>query len=139
LSFVGRVRDAIGLAKNLVELPRHPKYNLATNRGSGADYGRTRLLDLLAQWDLWNEYLAVADTVYLDEDGTPESQLKRLRYLGVAYAATGNGEAADGQVKKLEGMREKLKAEQEEAADKAEKEERQRREPEATQDAPDGR
>jgi peroxiredoxin len=139
LSFVGRVHDAMGIARNLVELPRHPKYNLATNGGSGADYGRTRLMDMAAQWDLWEEYLALADTVYLDEDGTPQSQVKRLRYLGVAYAAKGNNELADEQVKKLQAMADKLRAEQEEAADKAEAEARDRKEPEDKQDAAAGR
>jgi peroxiredoxin len=139
LAFVGRARDAIGLAKNLVELPRHPKLNLSTNAGSGADYGRSRLIDLLAQYDLWDEYLALADTVYLDDDGTPQSQLKRLRYLGVAHAATGHDDAADDVVKKLESIRDKLKTEQEEAADKAEAEARNRREPEEKVDAAAGR
>ena len=38
---VGRVDDAIDLAKNMTELPRHPKYN-SLKRGSSA-YGRARL------------------------------------------------------------------------------------------------
>ena len=139
LAFVGRARDAVALAKNLVELPRHPKLNLATNGGSGADHGRTRLMDVLAQYDLWNEYLALADTVYLDDDGTPQSQLKRLRYLGVAHAAIGNNPSADEAVKKLEAMREKLRSEQEEAADKAEDEARNRKETEEKVDAAAGR
>ncbi|HEX8914077.1 MAG TPA: hypothetical protein VF796_17140, partial [Humisphaera sp.] len=54
---VGRVGDAVDLAKNMVELPRHPKYNAASNRGSGAEYGRARLLDALSQHELWQEYL----------------------------------------------------------------------------------
>jgi peroxiredoxin len=139
LSYLGRVRDGINLSKNLIELPRHPKYNLSANRSSGADFGRMRLMDLLAQWDLWDEYLKLADTVYLDEDGTPESQLRRTRYLGVACAATGNNEAADAQVKKLEAMAAKLKAEQEEAADKAEDEAKAKNEPEEKQAAAAGR
>lgn len=139
LSFVGRMRDAIGLSKNLVELPRHPKYNLATNGGSGADYGRSRLMDLLALYELWDQYLALSATVYLDEDGTPDSQLRRLRYLGVAFAATGNRTAADEQITKLEAMRDKLRAEQEEAADKAEEEAKKRNDPEEKQDAAAGK
>ena len=38
LIFVGRMRDAIDLAKNMCELPRHPKYNTLT-KGS-ANFGR---------------------------------------------------------------------------------------------------
>lgn len=110
LAYLGRVRDAVGLAKNLVELPRHPKHNVATNRNSGADFGRTRLMEVLAQFELWDEYIRLADTVYLDDDGTPESKVKRARYLGVAHAAKGDREAAEAQVKALEAMREKPKA-----------------------------
>ena len=107
LAYLGRVREAVGLAKNLVELPRHPKHNLATNRNSGADFGRTRLMDVLAQFELWDEYLRLAGTVYLDDEGTPESKVKRARYLGVAHAAKGDAAAAEAQVKKLEAMRPK--------------------------------
>ena len=35
LAYIGRVRDSIDLAKNLVELPRHPRYNTLDSRGSG--------------------------------------------------------------------------------------------------------
>ena len=139
LSMVGRVRDAVGLAKNLVELPRHPKHNVATNRNSGADFGRSRLMEVLPLWEMWDEYIALAGTTYLDDEGTPDSQLRRLRYLGVAHAAKGNNALADEQVKRLEKLTSRAKTEQEEAADKAEQEAKQRNEPEEKQAAAAGR
>lgn len=54
LSHVGRVRDAIDLAKNMIELPRHPKYNQLSGKGS-AQYGRTRLFDVLVLYEMWDE------------------------------------------------------------------------------------
>ena len=47
--FVGRMRDAIDLAKNMCELPRHPKYNTLT-KGS-ANFGRLRLYEALARFE----------------------------------------------------------------------------------------
>ena len=104
---VGRVRDALDLARNLAELPRHPKHNAPAGRNSAASMGRERMLDVLAQHELWDQFLALADTVYLNggPDETPDQQVRRLRYLGVAHAAKGNSERADEQVKALEAAR----------------------------------
>jgi peroxiredoxin len=139
LAYVGRVRDAIDLAKNLVELPRHPKYNVVTNNGSGADDGRRRLIEVLSTYELWDEYVALCDTVYLDADGTPQSQARRLRYLGVAHARLGDSGKAAGQLAALEKMLAAVKDEQEAAGDKAAAEARDKKEPEDKADAAEGR
>jgi peroxiredoxin len=139
LLYVGRVRDAVDLAKNLVETPRHPKYNLANNQGSGADDGRQRLMDVLSQYELWNELIKACNSVYLEPDGTPASQLRRLRYLGVAYARTSEPAKAAEQVAALEKMLANVKADQETAGDKAADEARGRNEPEDKVDAAEGR
>lgn len=139
LAYVGRVRDAIDLAKNLIELPRHPKYNLATGRHSGADDGRERLIDVLSQFELWDEFIAACQSGVLDEHGTPQSQVRRLRYLGVAYARTGEARKAAKQVAALERMLSSVKAEQETAGDKAASAASDRKEPEDKVDAAEGR
>jgi len=89
LSHIGRVKDAVALAKNMVELPRHPKFNMP-NRGKSASFGRTRLLELLERYELWDETLALADTMYLDPTDAPGEQVKRLRLIGVAQASKGD-------------------------------------------------
>jgi peroxiredoxin len=119
LVFCGRVRDAIDLAKNMVELPRHPKHNRATEGYSGAGLGRARLIEVLAQHELWDEYLALCDTVYLNEDLSPDQQVERLRYLGVAAAAKGQADRAMQQIAALEQTRAKLRVEVFEAGGKA--------------------
>jgi peroxiredoxin len=139
LAFVGRARDAIDLAKNLVALPRHPKYNVVTNGGSGADSGRRRLIDTLTQYELWDEYVALCATGYLDADGTPDSQLRRLRYLGVAHAKRGEKDQAAAVVATLERMAADVKGEQETAGDKAAAEATEKKEPEDKVDAAEGR
>ena len=75
LIYVGRVHDAIDLAKNMIELPRHPKYN-TLGKGS-ANFGRDRLFEVLARFELWDELIALCQTPYLEptdvEDGAGQA------------------------------------------------------------------
>ncbi len=86
LSHIGRVNDAVALAKNLIELPRHPKFNMPNKGNKSAGYGRTRLFELLDRYELWDETLKLADTMYLDSTESPGEQVKRLRLIGLAHA-----------------------------------------------------
>jgi peroxiredoxin len=87
---IGRVQDAIDLAKNMQELPRHPKYN-TLNRGS-SKLGRERLLLVLSSYRLWPQLIELADTIYLEPTDDPELQVERLRHLGIALAFTSQAE-----------------------------------------------
>ena len=40
LNMIGRVHDAIDLSKNMLDLPRHPKYNQPDRHGTSSDLGR---------------------------------------------------------------------------------------------------
>lgn len=84
---VGRARDAIELAKNMIELPRHPKYN--TPRKGSANYGRRRLFEALHTFEMWDELLALTDSAYLEPTDDEDDQLRRRRARGVALASTG--------------------------------------------------
>ena len=87
LMFIGRISDALDLAKNMIELPRHPKYNSVKKGGSSAAYGRQRLFQVLSQGELWRELLALADSPYLEPTDDHAEQVKRLRHIGrAAYA-----------------------------------------------------
>jgi len=119
LSHVGRVRGAIDLAKNMIELPRHPKYNQLLGKGS-AQFGRTRLFDVLVLYELWDELLALSETTYLEPTDVVEEQVKRLRYVGVAHFSKGDVYGGQAQISRLEEMLAELKAEQQRAADEAE-------------------
>jgi peroxiredoxin len=85
---VGRVLDAVSLAKNMVELPRHPNYNTMARGGSGK-LGRERLITVLTEFELWDELLALADTPYLERTDIEGEQLRRLRAIGTALYRTG--------------------------------------------------
>jgi peroxiredoxin len=90
LSHLGRVREAIDLARNMIELPRHPKYNMLNQeRGSSAKYGRQRLIEVLVRWELWEELLALSETVYLEPTDILAEQARRLRAMGIAAFGSG--------------------------------------------------
>ena len=101
LIHVGRVHDAADLAKNMTELPRHPRYNKFAKRGS-AWFGRLRLFQVLRTYELWNEIIALAKTPYLEPTDIEEEQIKRLRYLGLAYFQVGDMSNGNAQIAELQ-------------------------------------
>jgi len=114
LIFIGRVHDAVALAKNMISLPQHPKYNTLKKRGS-AKYGRMRLLQVLRTYELWDQMIALSKTPYLAPTDIEEEQNNRLRYLGLAYYAKGNTKDGDAQLAKLQKRLDTLQAEKKQA------------------------
>lgn len=112
LIHVGRVHDAVDLAKNMIELPRHPRYNTLAKNGS-TSHGRRRLFQVLRTYELWDDLIDLADSSYLEPTDDENEQIKRLRYLGLAYFQTGNQEAGNAQIAELERRLETLKTEAE--------------------------
>jgi len=108
LVHLGRVQAALDMAKNMCELPRHPRYN--TINGGSAHYGRMRLFEVLATFELWDPLIALCETPYLDPTDNEREQQKRLRFLGMAYFRKSDLEKGQGPLKEL---RDRLKAKQE--------------------------
>lgn len=110
LMHAGKHKDALLLAKNLIEIPRHPKYNTIAGRKSGF-YGRLRLFEVLARFELWQQTIALAETPYMVEVGANDAdQIKRLRYLGIAHARLGKFTAAEKVLAELDQRLAKDKA-----------------------------
>ncbi|MEQ9070976.1 MAG: alkyl hydroperoxide reductase, partial [Gimesia chilikensis] len=101
LIFIGRVHDAVDLAKNMISLPQHPKYNTLKKRGS-AKYGRMRLLQVLRTYELWDDIIALSQTPYLEPTVEEDEQLTRLRYLGLAYFQSGRASEGDQVIAQLQ-------------------------------------
>lgn len=118
LSHIGRVHYGVELAKNLVEMPRHPKFNVSTKSGS-AQYGRSRLIELLQRFELWEDVVALADTSYLEATDTPREQVRRLRLLAAAHDELGNEKQFAEMSKQLDALLAKEKENQKAAGDKA--------------------
>lgn len=117
---IGRVSDAIDLAKNMIQMPRHPKYNNIKKSGS-YKYGRTRLFDILRTYQMHDELIRLCNTPYLEASGDEKEDLKRTRYLAASLVATGNPAAAQKLRSQLETDLERKRKEQKVAGDKAEK------------------
>ena len=85
LMLLGRVREALELAKNMIELPRHPKYNALNGRGS-ASLGRERLIGVLTNYRLWPQLVELANSVYLEPTSDELKQDERNAWLAIAYS-----------------------------------------------------
>jgi peroxiredoxin len=109
LGFIGRVHDAVAVAKNLVENPRHPKYNTLGGYSS-AGQGLTRLIETLERYELWDETMRLFAAGYLE--GNPSNtyqERNRLRLLGCAAYAMGKRAAGAGFADQLEQLAAKQK------------------------------
>ena len=90
LIFIGRMNDALDLAKNMTELPRHPKYNMVSKGGTSSAYGRQRLMQVLDEAELWQEVVDLAESPYLQPTEILGERVKRLRLLGRAHSRLAN-------------------------------------------------
>ncbi|MCA9214972.1 MAG: redoxin domain-containing protein [Planctomycetales bacterium] len=122
MMFIGRVSDALDLAKNMISLPRHPRYNLVTKRSSSSHYGRTRLFQVLSQGELWKELIELSDSPYLEPTDEFPEQIKRLRYVGRAHGWLGDISELAAIRSELQTLHDKLSQEKKEAVTKAEDE-----------------
>ncbi len=116
LNHLGRANDAAALARNMVELPRHPKNNTLTKPGKpseygkrgSARYGRMRLLETLLRYEMWEEIIRASQTVYLEPTTIPEEQAKRLAAVGTAHFALGQAEKGAETLAKLNELKQRL-------------------------------
>jgi peroxiredoxin len=86
-SHIGQVRDAIAVARNLVEQPRDPQKNNANDGGSPQRNGRIRWAEVLARYELWDDLIAATNSGNLDWSDIPYERVQRAYFLGQAYAA----------------------------------------------------
>ena len=86
LLHIGRVEDAINLAKNMTENPRHPRYNSLTRRGSSY-YGRARLFTTLYMYERWQQMIDLSQTPYLEETTNETEKVKQWKYVGISCHA----------------------------------------------------
>ena len=95
LSFVGRANDAVSLARNMIELPRHPKYNTLKKKSGSSSYGRRRLLQVLREYQFFDTAVDLCQSAYLDCPNLPDEQIKTLRLLACSAAMTGRNQIVE--------------------------------------------
>lgn len=130
LNYVGRVRDALALAANMVEVPQHPRYNAVglTNNGTPyresvydtANQGRLRLMETLLRYELWEDALALSETVYLEPTDRGLEQARRARLIGVAQFARGQTNEGRAQIATIETAAKVLRKERASGVDASE-------------------
>lgn len=113
-AYLGRAHEALALAKNMTELPRHPKYNTFEKRGGSASYGRTRLLQILREFQLYEEAVRCCNSVYIQPTEKTSEQIKRIRLLATSLYMLKDDEAAAETETELTELIENLKSEQKE-------------------------
>jgi len=130
LGYIGRVSDAIDLAKNMIELPRIGPRTATGGKPShgGFKMGRDRLTAALIAWERWDELLALDGGAYMPPLDDTNEEAERLRLTGTAAFLTGNkalGEAKTDAIRtwleNVKAERAKKSAEAEAAAKKANK------------------
>ncbi len=84
---LGRAREAMALAANLIAIPRHPDFNALNKNDTSAGFGRTRLLETMEKWELWEDLAAAVDSVWIGPVTQAAPEVVRLRASGVAAFA----------------------------------------------------
>ena len=112
---LGRVSDAIDLAKNMVELPQHPKYNDLGMDGS-AYYGRLRLFEVLSRFELWDQLLTLSETLYLSPTDKFKEQIRQLRTIGKACFRSNRIDRGNETITQLESILKEKEAARETAS-----------------------
>lgn len=124
LIYTGRVQAALDLSRNLVSLPRHPKFNSLSKRGS-YKFGRQRLLQTLSEYALWEELIEEAGGHYLPPTKDAGQQEEWLGWLAVAQFMTGDAKQGAKTLRSLQRRRLALQSELLDLADEKARDDRQ--------------
>jgi len=104
LATIGRAGEAVALARNMISLPRHPKYNTLAKRGGSASHGHRRLLSALEQFELWEELADLCESGELEALEDINESRRRLQLLGVAHFKNGDLEKGEDVIARIRPM-----------------------------------
>jgi len=114
---LGRAGESIALAKNLLSMPRHPEGNTLEKENTSASYGRTRLLETLLKFELWDQMLELDGSPLLDITANRSHEIARLRAMGVAAFFANDQVKLAATIAKLESLEKSAPKKKEEAKD----------------------
>ena len=110
LNHVGRVREALDLSRNMIELPRLAKFegegDKKTYKPNGSwQYGRQRLRDTLLRFELWDTLIAEAENSHhLQADPKVIPDLEWNRVVAIAKFESGDHAGGLAHLKKIETL-----------------------------------
>ena len=120
LSYQGRVEEAVAVAKNLAELPRHPKKNRLSKGDEIAGYARRRLVSLCEDHELWDMAVQLQRDGYLEASDDVEGEVLRVGLLGRALFRLGRTDDAERIVAEVDALLPRARAQRAKAVDEAE-------------------
>jgi len=94
LSYVGAADAALAVAKNLAELPRHPKWNRVEEGDEIAGYARARLVQVCEDFELWEQAVHLVRDGWLERSESVKAEVQRLGLLGRALFRLGRRDEA---------------------------------------------
>jgi peroxiredoxin len=104
LSHIGRARDGIAVARDLVEQARDPNKNGKNDGGSPQRSGRIRWAEVLTRYELWDDLIAATFSGALDWSDIPIERKEKAYALGLAYAAKGDAAGLAAQIAALKAL-----------------------------------
>lgn len=111
LDHLGRAQDGIAFATNLIEMPRHPKYNPRSKTNGTGGFGKQRLFEILERYELWSDMLKFCEPPYLDAPNDRSSRWDRDRWVGIASLHLKQADKARGIIDGLDKERRSLQRE----------------------------
>ncbi|HEU4420112.1 MAG TPA: alkyl hydroperoxide reductase, partial [Planctomycetota bacterium] len=120
LSYLGRGQQALALAKNLAELPRHPKFNKVDDGDSIAGYARARLVQVCEDLELWEDAVVLCRDGHVERSESVKSEVQRLGLLGRSLFRLGRLDEGERVLAEVDALLVKSRGERAAAIDKAE-------------------
>ena len=120
LSHQGRHLDALLVATNLAELPRHPKRNRVASGDDIAGSARVRLVQLCEDHGLWTDVLRLVDQGVLDACEEAYGDALRIELVGRAFYRLGRKEEAAQVAAGIDPLLVRARAERAKKMDQAE-------------------
>jgi peroxiredoxin len=128
LNHLGQAGDAVGIAVDMIGMPRIPRSKEVTpdpeqsfkEEGSCWQFGRDRLFETILRWELWDEAARLAETPALDPGEEFEDRWRREQLMAFAAYGRGDREAAAAAMARLETILADERAARSIAADEAE-------------------
>jgi peroxiredoxin len=127
LGFLGRVDEAMDLAKNMIELPRLGPRTAVVGRKADRDsessnrMGSNRLMELLLTFEMWEEVEALRAGPYLGVQEHLPSEAARQRLLAASSLGRGDRAGAEAALKAADAVIAAAVRKRFEAADAAER------------------
>jgi hypothetical protein len=94
LSYVGAADAALAVAKNLAELPRHPKWNRVEEGDEIAGFARARLVQVCEDFELWEQAVHLVRDGWFERSESVTLEVQRLGLLGRALFRLGRRDEA---------------------------------------------